>query len=664
MTTLLQVDDLQVDFHGNEQTITAIRNLQLTIHKGETVCIVGESGSGKTVASKSIMRLIEFEQGYIANGSIYFGDVNLVTLQSEKLRAMRGYEIAMIFQEPMSAFDPVFTIGQQIVETIQAHENVSNKEAKERAIYLLNRVGISDPLYRFKQYPNELSGGMLQRAMIAMALACKPKLLIADEPTTALDVTIQAQILALLEELKVEFDMSILLITHDMGVAAQIADKVVVMYAGEVVEEAPAKALFEQPKHPYSIGLLQSITTLTSDRTKPLYSIKGTIPSLTSLPTGCLFHPRCPYATEQCQIDKPSLVQEGNRKVACFHKDGIGSFEQAEMKSEPLLSPNTLSFEPLLEVRHLSKKYPVQSGGMLSKKVHIQAVDDVSFSIRKGETFGLVGESGSGKSTLGKLILQLERATTGDVQFNGQSIEKLSGKQLRSLRKNIQMIHQDPYGSVNPRWTVGRILEEPLVVHTTQSKEVNRARAIELLQLVGLPRDAYDRYPHEFSGGQRQRIAIARAIALHPNLLVADEAVSALDVSVQAQIINLLKELQRELQLTILFIGHGLQVVRHVSDRVGVMYLGQLVEIGDSEQLFASPKHPYTKALIDAIPSFTKNDENQLLVEGEIPSPIHPPSGCRFHTRCPYATELCKAEQPELKTYTEGQFVACHYPLQ
>ena len=665
--TLLRVENLQVNFQNGQQELTAIRHLEFSIAQGETVCIVGESGSGKTVASKSIMRLIEFENGYIANGSIHFGNVDLTTLGHEKLRKIRGNEIAMIFQEPMSAFDPVFTIGQQIVETILTHKKVSKKEAKERAIYLLNRVGISDATLRFKQYPNELSGGMLQRAMIAMALACNPKILIADEPTTALDVTIQAQILQLLEELKKEFEMSILLITHDMGVAAQIADRIIVMYAGEIVEEAEASYLFNTPLHPYTLGLLNSITTIDSDRSKPLYSIKGSIPSLNALPEGCLFHPRCPFATDKCRLERPNLQSVDDRKVACFYASTLNLEEQINQETTITKHEEQQrkdAIEKIIEVKHLSKHYRVSNSSLFSKPSTIKAVDDVSFFINKGETFGLVGESGSGKSTLGKLILQLEKATLGEVHFQGENLTNVNGNALRKLRKDIQMIHQDPYSSVNPRWTIGRIIEEPLAVHTANDKRLNREIAQQLLEAVGLPKTAYERYPHEFSGGQRQRIAIARAIALNPSMLVADEAVSALDVSVQAQIINLLKQLQQQLGLTILFIGHGLHVVRHVSDRIGVMYLGKLVEIAPSDTLFKAPSHPYTRALIDSIPSTKKLEHSQAnIVQGEIPSPVNPPSGCRFHTRCPFATERCKLEEPALRQISAEQFVACHDPI-
>lgn len=668
MAQLLEVQNLQVDFAANNGDLTALKNVSLQMKKGETVCIVGESGSGKTVLSKSIMRLIEYENGKIAAGHISLDGTELTRLPQKELRTVRGDKVAMIFQEPMSAFDPVFTIGQQIIETIQAHKPANKIQAKTRALYLLERVGISDATLRFKQYPNEMSGGMLQRAMIAMALACEPDLLIADEPTTALDVTIQAQILQLLEELKEEFGMSILLITHDMGIAAEVADRIVVMYTGEIVEQATKRQLFSLPHHPYTKGLLQSVTKLDSDRSQKLFSIKGTIPPLSDLPIGCSFHPRCPFATEKCQSAKPPLCNVNGRETACWHAEELvkranwKNDETAPMPAAPVKKPEAA--EDLIVVEGLSKFYPIgQRDGFFKPQNYTRAVEGVSFTIKKGETFGLVGESGSGKSTLGRALLQLEKVTSGKVLFEGIDLSSLSTKELREQRRHMQMIYQDPYGSVNPRWKVGDIIEEPLKVHGSSNPKANREKAEELLEAVGLNGNAYDRYPHEFSGGQRQRIAIARAIALNPKFILADEAVSALDVSVQAQIINLMKDLQQELGLTYLFIGHGLNVVRHISDRIGVMYLGQLVEIADSETLFLRPAHHYTKGLIASIPAIdSANSEKRFYVPGEIPSTSKPPSGCRFHTRCPMATESCRMEAPPLREVEPGHLAACHYP--
>jgi oligopeptide/dipeptide ABC transporter, ATP-binding protein, C-terminal domain len=679
LEALLDIKELSVGFRTKNGLLEAVTNISFSIQPGETVCLVGESGSGKTVTSKTIMRLIDYENGSITRGSIVLQGRDIAKLPEAELRRLRGKRVAMVFQEPMAAFDPVFTIGQQIVETIMQHERVSRREAWDRGIELLNRVGIPESAIRMKQYPGELSGGMLQRAMIAMALSCSPELLIADEPTTALDVTIQAQILKLLQELQQELGMSILLITHDLGIAAEMADRIVVMYAGRIVEQGTAAELFTRPRHPYTRGLLQSIPPLDSVRGERLYAIQGSIPSLSALPGGCLFHPRCEYATERCRAEAPPLVEQNGRGVACWHDERVAAEAEAASASSPVTireekrlrleehsveAASRKDSEILFEAEHLHKYYPVKRRSFSASRTFIRAVDDVSFSIRRNETFGLVGESGSGKSTLGRVLLQMEQATSGKVLFQGKELTGLDGAQLRLMRRDMQVIFQDPYGSLNPRWTIGDSIAEPLKVHGVLTANERRHRVEELLRLVGLDPASSSKYPHEFSGGQRQRIGIARAIALNPSFILADEAVSALDVSVQAQIVNLLQELQQKLGLTYLFIAHGLQVVRHISDRIGVMYLGKLVEIAPSDELFRQPAHPYTKLLIDSIPQPVPGQPgSSAFIQGEIPSPASPPSGCRFHPRCPFATERCRKEQPELRPLGENRFAACHYTL-
>lgn len=675
MSALLSVDQLGVEFAVNRNVMQAVSDISFSIQAGGIVCLVGESGSGKSVTSKAIMRLIEHENGAITSGTIKLGDVDVTALPLQELRSLRGKRMAMVFQEPMAAFDPVFTIGSQITETIRRHDrHITAREAEEEAARLLQRVGIPEPKLRLKQYPGELSGGMLQRAMIAMALSGKPELLIADEPTTALDVTIQAQILQLLQELRSEFNMSLLLITHDLGVAAEMADRIIVMYAGQIVEQSAAVDIFTQPRHPYTLGLLRSITTLDSDRTQPLYAIPGSIPGMNNLPSGCRFHPRCAYATELCTREAPALEDRGGHQSACWYADQLPEPRDAgvsvlvpgvEVREHPALDEMNSKQEavPLIELRHVTKHYPLKSSFLSRDRKWIQAVDDVSFTIRKGETFGLVGESGSGKSTLGRMLLHLEKPTSGTVLFENQDLGALSGSMLRQQRKEMQMIFQDPHGSVDPRWKVGDIVGEPFAVHGGRKGKERKESVETLLRLVGLDPNAYDRYPHEFSGGQRQRIGIARAIALGPKFLLADEAVSALDVSVQAQIINLLQELRKQLDLTMLFIGHGLHVVRYVSDRIGVMYLGKLIEIAPSEQLFRHPSHPYTRALVASIPVPDPLRQRSFqAIEGEIPSPANPPSGCRFRTRCPAATARCAAEDPQFREVGQEHFVACHDP--
>lgn len=678
MKTLLDIEQLSVDFQTANGSLNAINKVDLQIGAGEIVCLVGESGSGKTITSLSIMRLINYDNGFISHGDIKLDGQSLVGLSQKEISDLRGKKIAMIFQEPMTALDPIFSIGSQIIEVLIRHEKISKIKAKEKAITLLKRVGIPEPEIRMNQYPYELSGGMRQRAMIAMALACGPELLIADEPTTALDVTIQAQILGLLRELKEELNMSILLITHDLGIAAEMADRVVVMYAGKVVEQAAVHQLFDNPAHPYTQGLLHSIVTLDNVRGLKLYTIKGTIPSLSNLPTGCRFHPRCPYATDRCLSEDPPLQQLHGREVACWNAERIdhlaAEFYGDAMEASPISVANSsmdralaLSLtneQPLLEIKQVKKYFPIHRGLFQRGKSYIRAVDDVSLDIHKGETFGLVGESGCGKSTLGRVLLQLEKATEGSIHFEGRDLLKAGSKGWKETRKDMQVVFQDPYGSINPRWKVGDIIGEPLWVHESLRGAAKREKVEAVMNLVGLSPSWYDRFPHEFSGGQRQRIGIARAIALNPKFILADEAVSALDVSVQSQVVNLMQELQRQMKLTYLFIAHGLNIVRYISDRIGVMYLGKLVEIAPTEELFKHPAHHYTNALLSAIPiPDPRRMRTFVPLDGEMPSPARPPSGCRFHTRCPAATALCKEVVPELTPIGPGHYAACHYPL-
>ncbi|MEK8128016.1 ABC transporter ATP-binding protein [Paenibacillus filicis] len=760
---LLDIDQLSVNFNTPSGPLNAINRVSLQIGKGETVCLVGESGSGKTITSLSIMRLIDYDNGSISHGDIALDGQSLVALSQKQISELRGKKIAMVFQEPMTALDPVFTIGSQIVEVLLRHERISKPDAWDKALSLLRRVGIPEPEVRMKQYPYQLSGGMRQRAMIAIALACGPELLIADEPTTALDVTIQAQILALLRELKEELNMSILLITHDLGIAAEMADRIVVMYAGKVVEQAGVHQLFENPAHPYTQGLLHSIVTMDQVRGLPLYTIRGSIPSLSELPSGCRFHPRCTYATDRCRSEDPALRELNGREVACWHAerldsaaaevfgstldeaigtersqgwqgrraelaagtgreletkapeveaeyslqspaevspqeevpetgeafpnhtepfqemhreadpaaDGVGLLglelslvQFSDAQDLPTVSGHIATGQVLLQVQGVKKHFPIHRGLFQRDRSSIRAVDEVTFDIRKGETFGLVGESGCGKSTLGRVLLQLEKATAGRVLFEGRDVLSRGIRESKELRRDMQVVFQDPYGSINPRWKVGDIIGEPFRVHESLRGAEKRERVQQVMQRVGLNPSWYDRFPHEFSGGQRQRIGIARAIALNPKFVLADEAVSALDVSVQSQVVNLMQELQQQLQLTYLFIAHGLNIVRYISDRIGVMYLGKLVEVAPTDELFRHPAHPYTRALLSAIPVPDPNRRRVYApLQGEMPSPANPPSGCRFHTRCPAATALCKETAPELVAVGNGHWAACHYPL-
>jgi peptide/nickel transport system ATP-binding protein len=680
---LLRVDRLAVRFGGPDRPLGAVDGASFHVAPGETVCLVGESGSGKTVTALSILRLEEYRHARIVAGDIVFDGNGLVGLGEARLDELRGCRIAMIFQEPMTAFDPVFTIGEQIVETIVRHERVSRTVAWERGVRLLERVAMPDARLRMKQIPQELSGGMRQRAMIAMALACGPELLIADEPTTALDVTIQAQILALLKRLQREDRMAILLITHDLGVAAEMADRVVVMYAGRVAEQAPVHPLFSQPRHPYTRGLLSSAIPADGAehasaawshpggaRTVRLATIAGAMPRLDDMPSGCRFHPRCPLATQQCREQAPPPVVSGDREVACWHplEPGLGLTDPwSPLPAIPhdghvARGDRAVTSPFLVEASHIRKHFDSRRG-WFGAGARLSAVDDVSLAIARGETFGLVGESGCGKSTLGRVLLQLERASSGEVRFEGRLLNALRGAERKRVRREMQMIFQDPYGSIDPRWTVGDVIAEPLVAHDRPSREALRTRVEEVLDLVGLAPSSRTRFAHEFSGGQRQRIGIARAIALRPKFIVADEAVSALDLSVQAQVVNLLADLRERLGLTCMFIGHGLSVVRHLSDRIGVMYLGRLVEVAPSAELFRHPVHHYTQALISSIAVPDPSRRRELVPPiGELPSPTAPPPGCHFHPRCPAATDRCRTEAPSLREVGSGRLVACHHP--
>ncbi len=666
MAALLDIAGLSVRLGRPAHEVELIDRIDLTIGAGETVCLVGESGSGKTVTALAITRLIDFKGGTPASGEIRLDGRNLAALSQREMSELRGRHIGIVFQEPMTAFDPLFSIGHQIVEVLRRHFTIGRAEARRQAIALLRRVHIPDPELRVDQYPHELSGGLRQRAMIAMALAGSPRLLIADEPTTALDVTIQAQILELLRELQAETGMAILLITHDLGVAAAMAGRVAVMHAGRIVEDAPAEIVFTHPAHPYTRALLQSVAGMLVPRGEAFPAMAGTVPNLASPPRGCRFHARCPRASAQCRRVAPDLVTRHGGQVACWHPHDEAIRVSAIGADQPVHAHATAIADstPLLVIDDVHKHYRIASGWRPGRQRVLRAVDGVSFRINDGETFGLVGESGCGKSTLARMIMQLEQPTSGRVVFNGIELCHLGTASMRRVRRSMQMIFQDPYGSIDPRWTVGRIVGEPLVVHEKLRATTLRGRVRDLLADVGLDPDWEHRHPHALSGGQRQRVAIARAIALRPRFVVADEAVSALDVLVQARVINLLVELKQRLRLTYLFIGHGLQLVRHVSDRIGVMYLGRLVEVGPTEQVFHRPAHPYTKALLAAVlvPGEVRNGRLAPLA-GEIPSAANMPAGCRFHPRCAMATEHCRREEPVLRPRAAAREVACHHPL-
>jgi peptide/nickel transport system ATP-binding protein len=663
--SVLEIDDLSVALTTRQGKLPAVEQVDLRIAPGETLCLVGESGSGKTVTAMSVMRLIDRKGGRITQGAIRLEGRNLASLTQREMSELRGRRIGIVFQDPMTAFDPLFTVGRQIAEVVQRHQRVGRAEAFARAVALLGSVHIPNPGARARQHPHELSGGMLQRAMIAMALACGPSLLIADEPTTALDVTIQAQVLMLLRSLQIENGMSILLITHDFGIAAEMADRVAVMYAGRIVEEDEVGAIFARPAHPYTRALLASIIGVMRPRGARLDAIEGALPGLGDLPPGCRFHPRCQHAGARCAVEQPAPTPTDTGHVACWHPyqevlaDPLAAEPAAVQEAARPRAPSPT----LLRAETLTKTYALASGWFGPRAV-VRAVDGVSLDIEQGETFGLVGESGSGKSTLGRLLLHLERPTSGRVFLDGVDLGALPAAKLRAARRHMQVVFQDPYGSIDPRWSLGDIIAEPLEVHETLSKAERRARVQSLLAEVGLDPAWDTRFPHQLSGGQRQRVAIARAIALRPRFVLADEALSALDASVQAQVVNLLRDLKEKLGLTYLFIAHGLHVVRRLSDRVGVMYLGRLVEIGPAEEVFRNPAHPYTQALIAAIPEPDPSRRREFRpIAGEIAAAGSRPSGCRFHPRCAFAVARCREEEPQLAAVAENRSVACHFPV-
>ncbi|WP_283805612.1 ABC transporter ATP-binding protein [Undibacter mobilis] len=660
---LLAVEDLHTQFNTSRGIVRAVEGVSFTVNAGEVVAIVGESGSGKSVTALSIMRLLPRLTGKIPKGKITFDGRSLLDLSDEEMRKIRGREISMIFQEPMTSLNPLLTIGLQIKEPLQIHLGMSDSEAQARAVELLTLVGIPDPAGRLDQYPHQFSGGMRQRVMIAIGLACNPKLIIADEPTTALDVTIQAQILELMKNLSRKLNIALIVITHNLGVVARYADRVIVMYAARVAEQGSAEAVFHKPRHPYSMGLLRSVPRLDRPRGAKLETIEGLPPNLANVSTACRFAPRCPFRIAVCDQEPPLFSTDTGSLSRCHRHTDIaeGKITWESLGGAGLnFAANTEA--PVLAVKNLTKHFSV-SGGLRSARGTVRAVQDVSFDIYPGETLGLVGESGCGKTTVGRLILDLEKPTSGSITFEGLNLEGASSAQLKAMRRKMQVIFQDPYSSLNPRMTVGQIIGEPLHVYQiVDGRQKIEARVAELLENVGLRPEMAERYPHQLSGGQRQRVGIARALAMEPSFIVCDEAVSALDVSIQGQIINLLEDLQRKFKLAFLFIAHDLAVVRHISARVVVMYFGRIMEIADRDAIYQQPLHPYTKVLLDAAPVPDPTIEKQReprLIKGELPSHMAPPTGCVFNTRCPMASQECRETVPPLEEKRPGHFAAC-----
>ncbi|MBI5029089.1 MAG: ABC transporter ATP-binding protein [Chloroflexi bacterium] len=668
MAHLLHVRNLTTQFKIDDCTIHAVDGVSYHIDAGEIVSIVGESGCGKSASQLSVLQLIPTPPGKIVGGEVVFDGVDLLKFKSDssQMRAIRGGKIGMIFQEPMTSLNPVLTIGQQIIESLVLHLKMDQGSARSRAIELLKLVGIPDAEQRINHYPHQFSGGMRQRVMIAMALCCNPQLLIADEATTAVDVTTQAQLLELLRKTVQQFNLSLLIVTHNLGIVARYAQRIYVMYAGRIVESGTAKEIFGDPRHPYTLGLLKSVPRLDEPKGRQLIPIQGMPPSLTHQITGCAFYPRCSRHVDACQRDSMPVLENigGQHFVACH--SSVSPYDTPRISRIDNLPVATAAprSKTLLEVRNLKMYFPMTKGVLRRKVADLKAVDDVSFSLKRGETLGLVGESGCGKTTVGRCLLRLYRPIAGEIHFEGRDIAPLTKNQMRAIRHKMQLIFQDPYSSLDPRQSAGDIVGEPLKIHhLVKNKNEYRDRVAELFQMVGLNPNLADRVPHEFSGGQRQRIGIARALATNPSFIVCDEPISALDVSIQAQIVNLLDELQDRLGVAYLFIGHDLSVVRHISDRVAVMYLGRIVEMTDCESLYANPLHPYTRALLSAVPipdPFVEEKRGQvILLKGEVPSLLNPPTGCNFHQRCPIATRECSQAVPLLRNVNSNHHVAC-----
>jgi peptide/nickel transport system ATP-binding protein len=695
--TLLSVKNLRIEFLTNDKWLPVMEGANFSLERGKTLGLVGESGSGKTVSALAVMGLLP-PRGCRASGSARFEGRDLMRLPPADFRHIRGNEIAMIFQEPMTSLNPAYTVGNQIAEQVRTHRHLSKAESWKVAVQMLERVEIPNAANRARDYPFAFSGGMRQRVMIAMALSCSPKLLIADEPTTALDVTTQAQIVELLHTLRREEDMAMIFVTHDLGVIADVADEVVVMYAGQIVEQTEATALFTRPRHPYTEALMNSIPQLTPPG-EPLHFIPGMVPRPDQVPTGCRFNPRCGYSTDACVTtpvelrppaevtldagagagngtgtaavpvalgDGPAGAQPTVSLSRCLRQDEL-TLLGARTVAEPAAGTAALATgetrTPLLVVKGLSKQFPLRSGLLQRVSGSVKAVDVVDFAIYPGSTLGLVGESGSGKSTLARLVARLIEPSAGTVELDGTDITALRGPKLRRERPGMQMVFQDPYSSLDPRQNILEIVGQPLRIHTSLNRAERRVRVVELLNQVGIGRHVLGRQPHEFSGGQRQRLAIARALALEPGLLVCDEPVSALDVSTQSQVINLLSDLQDRLGLAYLFIAHDLSVVRHLSDRIAVMYLGKVVEEGDANEVYVRPTHPYTAALLSAIPVPDPHRERTLpriVLTGEVDTSQATETGCRFRQRCPFAMDICASVDPEPYTTPSGTTVRCH----
>jgi peptide/nickel transport system ATP-binding protein len=664
---VLSVENLAVTYLTRDGAVPAVRDVSFDIAKGETFGLVGESGSGKSTVALAIMNYLGASGR--ATGSIRYAGKDMLTLGPRALRTLRGSRIAMVYQDPMSALNPAIPVGDQIAEGLRIHQGLGKQKAAQRAIEMMRKTHIPDPEVNARRYPHQLSGGMQQRVVISMALINNPDVLILDEPTTGLDVTTEATILDLIAELRHEYNSAVLFITHDLGVIAQVSDRIGVMYAGEMVEVGDTRSIFRQPQHPYTLALLSTAPSVLSGNDDRLVPIPGRLPDLRHLPPGCVFEPRCRFAEDVCRESSPPLAPktEPTHRAACFFSDKLPPPGADATAGGDRVSPQL--GEPMLvadDVRVFFEERSLLDTVLRRPESPVQAVDGVTLTLRRGETVGLVGESGSGKTTFGKTLVRLYDPTSGTLTIGGTNVRDLTAAQDRDVRKRVQFIFQNPESALNPRKTVGDIISRPLRLYKLVEEEAIPDRVAELLSLVNLRPEFANRLPHELSGGEKQRIGIARAFAAEPDVIVADEPLSALDVSVQASILNLLNDLQVRYGTSYLFISHDLGTVRHLCDRVYVMYLGNVYESGTVEQVYSPPYHPYTEALLSAIPVPDPTvSRDRIRLEGPVPSPRRPPSGCKFHTRCPRKWgPICEQEPPPGQEVVPGHMIFCHRPLE
>ncbi|NOK61546.1 MAG: dipeptide ABC transporter ATP-binding protein [Chloroflexi bacterium AL-W] len=676
-TLVLEVEDLAIAYKVRGGEIEAVQNVSFDIQRGETHGIVGESGCGKSTVAWAILNFLG-ANGFVKRGSIKFQGQDLVGKQGEELRRLRGDKIAMVYQDPMQALNPSLRLGEQMKEVLTVHRNMSSDDAEEQCVEMLKRVYMPDPSSVMRRYPHQISGGQQQRVVIAMALLNNPALLIMDEPTTALDVTVEAAVLDLIAELRRDFDTAIMYISHNLGVVARVCSRVGVMYAGEMVERATVEDIFDHPQHPYTQGLIRCVPKLGNNKDESqLYPIPGRVPPPNDRPKGCVYGPRCDYTQDRCIAERPQLRSVANNtQVRCHFAEEID--QSAWIPPEDIkvraATEDVTQNEPILQINSLKKYYDVAGNGLrdvigLGEKRQVKAVEDISFDVPRGSTLGIVGESGCGKSTLVKTIIGLEDSTDGEANFLGFDITGDLSQRNIDLIQELQMVFQNPDSTMNPSYTVGQQIARPMIRFKTVPRNQIRENVVKLLDSIRLSESYYDRLPRQLSGGEKQRVGIARALASQPDLVLCDEPVSALDVSVQAAILNLLIDIQREFGTTMIFIAHDLSVVRFFSDYVAVMYLGNIVEIGRAEDIYAPPYHPYTEALLSAVPiPDPKVEQKQIRLDGAVPSAMKPPSGCRFHTRCPRRDLMpdggkkCETDIPPWREFGDGHQIFCHLP--